>query len=341
MPTPSGDRRLHDDGTAAFRLREARMRAGFASGRAAAMTFSWPESSYRAHEAGTRRPAPEQLAAYLAAFDSIPRAAVSATRDLREVASHLKRRGGDPRTAARRLLLARRLAGFVTAAGAIEFYGWNDQTYYAHESGRHRMPRDTARIYAAAFGVSPLWLSSGEGPSGLATERHPDLDALAAEFAASSGEQIPEKLLQAASAERRAADKDSLPAPADRAAGVERAITPRGTVLDVVVERPPSVPGSAARERGWGFPADFVTEVWHAQPQDLCVIAITTDVPDAGLRAGDRVVADAADTELRTGHLFAVRHGKTGAAAVRRTSAASGKSPDVLGRVVARLVREG
>jgi phage repressor protein C with HTH and peptisase S24 domain len=49
--TQKADRVAKEQGK---RLAEARLAAGFRSARAAAMEFGWPESTYRAHEAGTR-----------------------------------------------------------------------------------------------------------------------------------------------------------------------------------------------------------------------------------------------------------------------------------------------
>lgn|SRR5262245_46124288 len=50
------------------RLIDARIKAGFASARAAALAHGWPESSYRAHESGLRNFDLEDALRYGAAF---------------------------------------------------------------------------------------------------------------------------------------------------------------------------------------------------------------------------------------------------------------------------------
>lgn len=46
------------------RLRTVRMAAGYTSARAAALDAGWPESTYRAHESGTRTIDPRDAARY-------------------------------------------------------------------------------------------------------------------------------------------------------------------------------------------------------------------------------------------------------------------------------------
>lgn len=50
------------------RLRTIRMAAGFTSARAAALEAGWPESSYRAHESGSRTIDPGDAARYVQWF---------------------------------------------------------------------------------------------------------------------------------------------------------------------------------------------------------------------------------------------------------------------------------
>lgn len=50
------------------RLRTVRMAAGYPSARAAALAAGWPESTYRAHEAGTRTIDPQDAARYVLWF---------------------------------------------------------------------------------------------------------------------------------------------------------------------------------------------------------------------------------------------------------------------------------
>lgn len=55
---------------------------------------------------------------------------------------------------AARLKDARKAAGFKTAAGAAEHFGWNRNTYSSNENGHAPYSYATAKRYAQAFGVS-------------------------------------------------------------------------------------------------------------------------------------------------------------------------------------------
>lgn len=52
------------------RLQSARVAAGFSSARSAALAHNWPESTYRAHEAGTRTIGQDDAARYINGFRS-------------------------------------------------------------------------------------------------------------------------------------------------------------------------------------------------------------------------------------------------------------------------------
>lgn len=251
------------------------------------------------------------------------------------------------RLTGRRLYIARRLAGFETAKQAIALYRWNAQTYYAHESGRHAISADLAQLYGKAFGVSPTWLLRGTQPSGLSNDsgRHADLlEGLATKFVNSKDKHLPEALFRFVRPDRRATrnqvlelQKQSVPAIAPRA------INAAGDVLDVVRERPLSIsdgappPGKAA----WGFPADFLKQVWKIKSTNLVVFALSGEVQHAGVSAGDRILVDADDINFRPGPHFAIREGEAGVTIMQQHPAGPQLSPMqvVLGRVVAKLVR--
>lgn len=67
---------------------------------------------------------------------------------------------------ASRLRLARERRGYDTASDAARAFGWGVSTYSAHENGQNKLRQEAARRYATAFGVSWLWLFSGEGDAG-------------------------------------------------------------------------------------------------------------------------------------------------------------------------------
>lgn len=65
-----------------------------------------------------------------------------------------------------RLQQARRRAGFRSARAAALEMGWPESTYRAHEAGTRNYDRDTARIYARAYGVDPKSLYLDEDDYG-------------------------------------------------------------------------------------------------------------------------------------------------------------------------------
>ncbi|TPW29695.1 LexA family transcriptional regulator [Martelella alba] len=64
---------------------------------------------------------------------------------------------------AERLKEARRMAGFGGVTSAAAQFGWNENNYKAHESGRNGFTVTDGRKYARAFKVSFHWLYLGEG----------------------------------------------------------------------------------------------------------------------------------------------------------------------------------
>jgi hypothetical protein len=64
-----------------------------------------------------------------------------------------------------RLKNARIMAGFRTAAAAIERFGWKESTYRAHENGQNGFPIETAAQYAQAYDIEIENLLFGKGGS--------------------------------------------------------------------------------------------------------------------------------------------------------------------------------
>lgn len=64
---------------------------------------------------------------------------------------------------AKRLVEARKNAGYTSASKAAQRFNWNENSYKAHESGRNGFGIADAKRYAFAFGVRPSWLQTGEG----------------------------------------------------------------------------------------------------------------------------------------------------------------------------------
>lgn len=69
-----------------------------------------------------------------------------------------------------RLTMARKRAGYETAAEAARALGVKDQTYYAHENGSSGLRAEVAEKYARKFKVSLEWLLTEKGeisPNGV------------------------------------------------------------------------------------------------------------------------------------------------------------------------------
>lgn len=63
-----------------------------------------------------------------------------------------------------RLERARKKAGFKTATAAAKRFGWTYTTYKSHENGQtNNIPVEDAIAYAAAFKVTPEWISYAVG----------------------------------------------------------------------------------------------------------------------------------------------------------------------------------
>lgn len=57
--------------------------------------------------------------------------------------------------------------GYETTADAARAFGWNENTYKSHENGERGIKLAVARKYAAAYGVTPAYILTGEGNSSL------------------------------------------------------------------------------------------------------------------------------------------------------------------------------
>jgi hypothetical protein len=316
-------------------LKIARQLAGFKSARAAALAYSWPESAYAAHEAGTRWPSAEQMARYMETF------AVDPAR-LRQAESFgvppAVAKTQEKRRRARRLVLARQLAGFATAKLAANTYDFNEQNYYAHESGRHGISDQLAAVYGLAFAVSPRWLLHGDGPSGITTQSGAEMpSALVEAFVASSDAQVADDLMRFASAGRRAAPEAvmALRAKKRRATSLPTATSVDGDALEVVRE---GVDGN--KTNAWGFPSGFLSRVWGIASANLCVLALADGHEAGAAGLGDRILIDADDVAPVTGSVMAVRRGD---GAVHLWTCPAGDADpggsDLLGRVLARISR--
>ncbi|MBO9589567.1 helix-turn-helix transcriptional regulator [Devosia sp.] len=75
------------------------------------------------------------------------------------MSKELERKEREERAA--RLVAARKAAGHTSAVKAAEAFGWNVNSYKAHEAGRNGFGIADARSYADAFGTTPEYLNFG------------------------------------------------------------------------------------------------------------------------------------------------------------------------------------
>lgn len=102
-----------------------------------------------------------------------------------------------------RLQKARLDAGFASRGAACRRFGWKASTYNAHENGQNRFDFATARAYAEAFRVDPVWLM------GMSESQEAKTVAQAAEGAAPQKYSIkPDPDIWAASIEAALAELD-------------------------------------------------------------------------------------------------------------------------------------
>jgi len=90
----------------------------------------------------------------------------------------------DLNTIGGRLRWARELRQFPSSRSAAQAFGWNENTYKAHEQGergKEGLKTKYVEAYTRAFKINAEWLMTGKGPAIKGDERPEDL---AAEFAA-------------------------------------------------------------------------------------------------------------------------------------------------------------
>jgi DNA-binding XRE family transcriptional regulator len=324
-----------------IRLQTARRLAGYRSAREACVSHGWSEPRYRAHEAGTRRPGPDSLAAYAAAFqvgqgwlatgdgegpevDYMP----IEQRELRTLLKLRAPRSGPP-DISRRLRLARRLAGYRSASAAATAHGWNRSSYHAHETGQSGLSWEACQAYAEAFGIRADWLLKGGLPTGWPSAieaKLPDLLALYDTPEALAQEQLPQGLDLPRSPKtspvshglvklRRKVNVPDDTAPYGMTAPPEPENSASIGEYELGALRAMGARASGLRcwrpSRHFTFPRSYIKDVLGADPDHTIMVIATHDEPRLALRKGDRLIIDTASQAVSTGDLFvAVAHGE-------------------------------
>lgn len=166
-------------------LKVLRLTAGFPTAEAAAVHFKWKVSRYRAHESGTRRVLPADLAIYAEGF-GVPMGQLARPqkRQVERMLADLGKRSDETaERVAKRLRCARVIRGYSSARQAAPIIGVKQTTFTKHESGRNAVSPDMIDFYASMLGISRAWLATGVLPTGLGNEidqaidramRHPE-----------------------------------------------------------------------------------------------------------------------------------------------------------------------
>lgn len=94
-----------------------------------------------------------------------------------------------------RLKFVRRLRGFTGSRKAAARFGWNENTYKAHEGGANGYSAEQASDYAKAFRVSAGWLLTGEGEAPVGFDANkaasPDIETVAEAIASNARDPRP------------------------------------------------------------------------------------------------------------------------------------------------------
>jgi transcriptional regulator with XRE-family HTH domain len=159
------------------RLRLARLEADFVTQREAVPVLGLTREMVKQHELGYHRVTPLRLKRYAEVYGvSTAWLKTGVALDGERVPTGLTE-GWD-----RRLILARRVAGFVRKADVVKRYGVYGPHLYEHEAGESLFRPDHAAMYAKAYSVTADWLRSGTGPSGLPEKIVANLDHYLATF---------------------------------------------------------------------------------------------------------------------------------------------------------------
>jgi len=318
----------------AWRLQAARRAAGYRSSREACVSHGWSEARYRAHEAGTRRPGAEILAAYAAAFWVSVDWLTSQNGQGPELdhsrlmqimlrsQTKVQVQSSGPPVAAIRLRLARRLAGYKSASAAATAHGWNRSTYSAHETGQNGLSREASRTYAECFGVHADWLLKGQLPTGWPPAVETRLSDLLALY------DTPDKLALAHLPSELIRPQTTRSLPIGRVQ--RKRVNPNGLVDGDEYRSPSAQPSSsqdiaigeyeldALREiaaqgsnttrrgpiRRFTFPHSYLKDVLQADPAHTIIAVMTHDEPKLNLRKGDRLIIDATSRNIGQDGLF-------------------------------------
>ncbi len=301
----------------AHRLHAARLAAGYKSIRALSRAKGWSEAAFRAHETANRKIEPATAEIYAAGLDVTTewllrgrgkgppidpvRRARFAVRQFAEPEPH------EVPPQARRLRLARRLAGYGSVYDAAAALGLTRSTLSAHEVGQNALSAKTAALYAGAFGCAARWLLDGQLPSGYPPRVEDRLGDLLDLYDGAETDVRPEfERLDFLAPTAPVRDR-----PAGRSGG-----EPQPAVGDLVPELSEasllrlvatSDRANTAREgtlRRWFLPPGEIMASFHTAPALAAIMTVGRSFAVA--EAGDRLILDLGSTSPVNGNAYLI-----------------------------------
>lgn len=342
-------REYFGDAAIGNRLFAARLAAGLRSGRAAASKFGLSASLLRAHETAIRAIDDDKLLKQYARAFRVSEAwlltgegdgpAVDPKRleriyrrnAVRDLEAPL--RGAIP-ASAKRLRVARRLAGHRTLTAASKRFGWNRTTASSHEAGQNAISAEWARAYRTAYGANAEWILHGTLPSGYPPEIEPVLDALGELHGEPEGSardhfpvlKLPSRLAVKPPMFSRGSGKALRSRPAEDVAEI--------VVADLIRAIEQNAPLKRQNQHRVSLPPKYLTETLGCVAQATIVIPSPNDF--GRVRIGDRLFVDMSQTNADLkGTYVALR--RDGTLAMVDRSDSPGRDDVVIGRLAAVL----
>lgn len=211
------------------------------------------------------------------------------------MANEDKRRAREER--AKRLVQARKAAGFAGPKAVEDEFGFDINKYKAHESGRNGFEAIDAEAYAKAFGVSFEWLNLGKGSMIRELTYEPD--------------EVQQPWTPQPDQDGAGYDRESYE-PTVPGAIPEldaRAGAGEGAVGEVMVL--PMGGGTISAHKisaEWLIPIDYLREA-VGDPSRAIVLPISGDSMMPNYAPGDRVVIDLSEHELRADGVYLISDG--------------------------------
>jgi hypothetical protein len=310
--------RYSGDALQAARLLAARTTAGFKTAVDAAQRFGWSVARFRSHEGASRGITDSALREYAQAFavseDWLRDGKVGPFPPFRDkhiqvdpvrveelqLRLEIQSRPANVTDAdrGRRLRLARRLAGFRSAAAGGAAADVHRSTINAHERAVDGFDIVSARKYAVAFGCEPEWLLKGSLPSGYPPAIESMLGQYLLDHNLEEKEAAPRLPVYipppSAGTTAPSSELRAIPVRAGEAVpeyevkGLARLVTEASPMA-----RPISLPG-------WSMPKAFLEGILRAESKSCVMIAVPKRTRTGGFPSapGDRLIVDTTVVEV-------------------------------------------